>query len=264
MTELSILTAAIQAAIKVVPAVTPLLSMKARLVGNVQIKAKRDRRTWQGQAEKELQDKISGLMKEYWKLTAKNIVNGNPPMTEEFSKKLQSMIENELANIAADNAEEEATVFGVGFDPAAVDAAAEAWASQYSYDLVKGIDATTRETVSNAVTAFINTPGMTNADVMDKLSGTFGESRAEMIAITEVTRAFSAGEQIYQNMLNEMGVETVREWLTSEDEKVCPICGDLDGQRVDIDEKFSDSDGNEYDNPPAHVNCRCACQVRIK
>lgn len=260
----NLLQTAIQAAIKAVPGVSPLLSTRARLVGNVQIKAKRDRRTWQGQTEKELQDKISGLMKEYWKLTAKNIVSGQPPMTEEFAKKLQALIETELTYIARDNAEEEAVSLGIGFDPAAVDAAAEAWASQYSYDLVKGIDATTRETVSNAITAFTNTPGMTNQDIFDRLSGTFGDVRAEMIAITEVTRAFSAGEQIYQNMLSEMGVETVREWLTSEDEKVCQICGALDGHAVGMDEKFIDDEGNEYDNPPAHINCRCACQVRIK
>jgi len=260
----SFLNSAIQAAIKAVPGVLPYLNIKARMVGKVQIKARRDRRTWQGQAEKELQDKIGGLMKQYWNLTARNISNGQPPMTDEFAKKLRAMIENELANIAADNAEEEATVLGVGFDPAAVDAAAEAWASQYSYDMVRGIDATTRETVANAVTAFTNTPGMTNQDIFDKLAGTFGEARAEMIAITEVTRAFAAGEQIYQNMLADMGVQTVREWLTSEDEKVCPICGSLDGQSVGIDERFVDDEGKEYDNPPAHINCRCACQVRIK
>ena len=247
-----------------VPDVIPHLSIRARLMAGVQIKSGRDRRTWQGQAEKELQDKIGGLMKEYWKLTAQNIANGKPPMTDEFAKKLQSMIENELASIAADNAEEQAASLGVAFDIAAIDAAAEAWARQYSYELVKGIDATTRETVSNAITAFTNTPGMTNKDILDKLEGTFGSTRAQMIAVTEVTRAFSAGEQIYQNLLAEMGVETVREWLTSQDEKVCPICGALDGQQVGIDQNFVDSDGNEYDNPPAHVNCRCAVQVRVK
>lgn len=260
----NLLQTAIQAAIKAVPGVSPLLSTRARLVGNVQIKAKRDRRTWQGQTEKELQDKISGLMKEYWKLTANNVASGKPPMTEEFAKKLQALIEKELSFIARDNAEEESASLGIMFDPAAVDAAAETWAKQYSYDLVKGIDATTRETVSNAIADFTNTPGMTNQDIFDRLSSTFGDARAQMIAITEVTRAFSAGEQIYQNMLSEMGVETIREWLTSEDEKVCPICGSLDGQSVGPGENFVDDDGNEYNNPPAHVNCRCGVQVRVK
>jgi hypothetical protein len=44
---------------------------------------------------------------------------------------------------------------------------------------------------------------------------------------------------------------------------VCPICGYLDGQQVAPGEKFKDGEGNKYDNPPAHVNCRCATQVRI-
>jgi len=260
----NLLQTAIQAAIKAVPSVGMLLSPRARMIGGVQIKAGRDKRTWQGQAEKELQGKIGGLMKEYWKLTAQNIANGKPPMTEEFAKKLQALIQKELAFIARDNAEEESASIGIMFDPAAVDVSAEAWAKQYSYDLIKGIDETTRATVSSAITDFTNTPGMTNQDIFDRLSSTFGDARAEMIAITEVTRAFSAGEQIYQNMLSEMGVETVREWLTSEDEKVCPICGALDGQAVSIGEKFVDDDGNEYDNPPSHVNCRCGVQVRVK
>lgn len=254
----------LRAAVLSVPDVIPHLSIRARLMAGVQIKAGRDRRTWQGQAEKELQDKIGGLMKEYWKLTAQNISNGKPPMTDEFAKKLQAMLENELANIAADNAEEQAANLGIAFDIAAVDAAAEAWAQSYSYDLISGIDATTRETVANAITAFTNTPGMTNQDILDKLEGTFGAARAQMIAVTEVTRAFSAGEQIYQNMLAEYGIETVRVWLTSEDEKVCPICGFLDLQEVEQGDKFVDDAGNEYDNPPAHVNCRCAVQVKTK
>jgi hypothetical protein len=257
---MDILTKSIEAAIKAVPGVWPYLNLHARLLSR---KAGRDKRTWQGQAEKQLQDKINGLMLKYWKLTAKNIANGKPPMTQEFANKLQSLISTELAYIASDNAEEAAANLGIAFDPAAVDVAAEAWAKDYSYELIKGIDATTRETVSSAITDFTNTPGMTNQDIFDRLSSAFGDVRAQMIAVTEVTRAFSAGEQIYQNMLTDMGVTTVREWLTSEDEKVCPICGFLDGQQVAPGEKFKDGEGNEYDNPPAHVNCRCGSQVRI-
>jgi SPP1 gp7 family putative phage head morphogenesis protein len=254
----------LSAAVLLVPDVIPHLTIRARLLTGAAIKATRDRRTWQGQAEKELQNKISGLMKEYWKLTGQNIAAGENPNTDEFAKKLQALLQNELANIAADGAEERAASLGIAFDPAAVDIAAEAWAREYSYDLIKGIDATTRETVANAITAFTNTPGMTNADIIDKLSGTFGEVRAQMIAVTEVTRAFAASEQIYQTMLDDAGIATVREWLTSEDETVCPICGALNGKTAELGEVFVDDDGNTYDNPPAHVNCRCGVQVRLK
>lgn len=258
------LTSALQAAIKVVPDVIQHLTPRARMMARVQIKAARDKRTWQGQAENDLQDKLKSVMQEYWKLAAANIADGKPPLPADFQARMQAILQRELSKLASEDAQGQADELGIEFDPAAVDISAEAWASEYSYDLIKGIDATTRETVANAVTAFTNTPGFTTGDLRDMLSSAFGDARAQMIAVTEVTRAFSAGEQIYQNMLGEMGVITVREWLTSEDEKVCPICGALDGQQVDIGDKFIDDDGNEYDNPPAHVNCRCAVQVRLK
>jgi hypothetical protein len=238
-----------------VPEVVKYLTPRARLIGGVTVKAARDKRTWQGQAETELQTKLNGVMQEYWKLAASNIASGKPALPADFQSQMQAILQRELSKLAAEDAQGQADEIGIEFDPAAVDISAEAWASEYSYNLIKGIDTTTRDIVSNAVTSFTNTPGMTTGDLRDMLSGAFGEMRAQMIAVTEVTRAFSAGEQIYQNMLGEMGVETVREWLTSEDEKVCPICGALDGQRVDIGEMFTDDEGNQYDNPPAHVNC---------
>lgn len=251
-------------AIQLAPEVIEFLTPKARLLAGITIKAARDRRTWQGQAEQELQNKIQSLMEQYWGLTARNIHAGNTPMDEQFGKRLQALIEGELADIAAENAEARASELGIGFDPAAVDVAAEAWARAYTYDLIRGIDETTRTLVQNAVVAFTNTPGMTIGDLRGSLTGAFGDIRAQMIAVTETTRAFSAGETIYQNMLADMGVEVEREWLTSEDETVCPICGYLNEKRADPGGVFVDRDGNEYDNPPAHVNCRCGVQTRIK
>ena len=251
-------------AIQLAPEVIEFLTPKARLLAGITIKAARDRRTWQGKEEKELQSQIGRLMDEYWGITTRNIAAGDTPTTDEVQKRLKAILQQRLADIAAQNAEERAAEIGIGFDPAAVDVAAEAWARDYSYSLIKGIDDTTRELVANAVTMFVNTPGMTNRDLKLQLESAFGEVRAEMIAITEVTRAFSAGEMVYQNLLSDAGIEVQREWLTSEDEKVCPICGFLDRKRVDPGEMFIDENGIEYDNPPAHPRCRCAVQTRIK
>lgn len=45
-------------------------------------------------------------------------------------------------------------------------------------------------------------------------------------------------------------------WITAKDERVCPVCGPLHGQRVPVDQPFLDEDGNKIYGPP-HMMCRC-------
>ena len=93
----------------------------------------------------------------------------------------------------------------------------------------------------------------------------FGEQRAQMIAVTETTRAFAEGERQAGLELKEKypDVPVVKTWMTNEDERVCPICGGLDGQEVAIDEAF-EFEGVEYPEPPAHPNCRCWMSSRTR
>ena len=138
----------------------------------------------------------------------------------------------------------------IPLDIAKINVAAWTWANGYSYELIKGITATTQQVVSQAVAQFVGTPGMTIGDVVGMLETAFGPVRAQMIAVTETTRAYSHANRITQVLLREMGVETVRVWRTSADEKVCDICGPLEG-------KAEDDWGDLVDGPPGHVNCRC-------
>jgi hypothetical protein len=81
--------------------------------------------------------------------------------------------------------------------------------------------------------------------------------RAESIAVTEITRAYSQAENLSQQMLRDMGLETVRIWNTAHDEIVCPICWPLNQTK-------EDEWGTEYsDGPPAHPRCRCFTSIRI-
>ena len=50
--------------------------------------------------------------------------------------------------------------------------------------------------------------------------------------------------------------DEVRTWIAVGDDKVCPICDALDGMTAKLGESY-ESDGEEYDGPPAHVSCRC-------
>lgn len=80
----------------------------------------------------------------------------------------------------------------------------------------------------------------------------FGRSRAQRIAVTEITTSLTDGENIGKAYLRNtfrQGWDGV--WLTREDERVCPICGPLHETPQEIWRK-------EFPKgPPAHVNCRC-------
>lgn len=43
-------------------------------------------------------------------------------------------------------------------------------------------------------------------------------------------------------------------WITADDERVCPLCGAMDGESVNMNAFFS----NGVKLPPAHPQCRCA------
>ena len=83
---------------------------------------------------------------------------------------------------------------------------------------------------------------------------TQGEAwKARRIAATESLRAANYGTL---EGYKQSGVVKFKTWLTAEDEKVCPICGTLDGAKIELDEVFSEG-GFEADAPPIHPGCRC-------
>lgn len=119
--------------------------------------------------------------------------------------------------------------------------------------------------------------------LIDALRPMFDGDRAEMVAVTEVTRAFARGNII---AWRESGVVTGMEWATANDERVCPICAPLgglivdeegvepvsierqleNGVRVGLDQPFvhpggpgaaGNYAGQSYGHPPAHPRCRC-------
>lgn len=143
---------------------------------------------------------------------------------------------------------------GIGLDYTLANARALTWAREYTFKLVKGIDDTTVKILQEAVSSFIETPGFNIGDIIDQLTQMgFTEKRASTIAVTETTRAFAEGQKEAGRILREEnpGVKVVKTWFTNNDDRVCDICGPLDGQTVDYDEPWPE------DGPPAHVNCRC-------
>jgi len=112
----------------------------------------------------------------------------------------------------------------------------------------------------------------------------FSSSRAEAIAVTEVTRAYARGNI---ESWRASGLVQSMQWRTANDERVCPICAPLGGlefgetetipgninQQLDngvttpLGTPFTHPGGNNaaasyagqaYDSPPAHPRCRCS------
>jgi len=92
-------------------------------------------------------------------------------------------------------------------------------------------------------------------------------SRLKTIARTETAKAMAVGRRaVWENTLKggliDRG-EVFRTWVHY-DECDCAICQELDGQEVGFDESFVDSDGEEYDDSPAHPNCGCAVLTDVR
>jgi HK97 family phage portal protein len=83
----------------------------------------------------------------------------------------------------------------------------------------------------------------------------FRKIQSERIAKSETLRASNHGAL---DAFKESGVVQAKQWYTSHDARVCPICAPLDGKMLGLNSKFPFED--DYDtkqHPPAHVSCRC-------
>lgn len=93
--------------------------------------------------------------------------------------------------------------------------------------------------------------------------------RGYNIARTELAFAYNQGSYLGILQAQDRGYmgETVKIWCTADDERVCPICGALEGKRVAMDEDFPDinpriSGETIHRVPPAHPSCRCAVMYK--
>ena len=90
--------------------------------------------------------------------------------------------------------------------------------------------------------------------------------RGYMIARTELAFAYNKGEQLgVEEAVNQgMMGEVEKVWCTADDERVCEICGGLEGKRVALTEGFNfktklkATEPTIDQTPPAHPHCRCA------
>lgn len=168
---------------------------------------------------------------------------------EERDNRIWALLLLALIGAATASAMQRGAALGVELSIDAVNRAASQWASSYSFSQVRGINETTARAIGDAVSAYSSNPAMTVDDVAKLLEPTFGQTRARMIATTEITRAYGQAALITQEQMAAQGVQTTTQWVTWRDDRVCPICAPLHN-RFDYQAEFP------Y-GPPAHVSCRC-------
>lgn len=121
----------------------------------------------------------------------------------------------------------------------------------YQFDLLKGFSEEIKKDIGRVVRDAVSN-GWSIPRTAKELKHVLDVKkwRLNTIARTEVLRASNAGRlEAYKKS----GVVAGKEWLTAEDDRTCPICSSLDGERRKLDEPFSIG----VLAPPAHPNCRC-------
>lgn len=199
--------------------------------------------------ELEMQAALEAFFEEWQGPFAEAVSKKREPDWEAFAAALALALLPLLSQAATNRAIALGVETGVAFDTAEIAELAAQWAREYSFELVKGLTDTTRKLVSEAVEQYALNPAMTKADVAKLLEPAFGRVRAQMIAATETTRAFSKGVAEYQKLLQAAGVRTVRVWRTLPGACVL-ICLPLEGKKEGEWGMFSEG-------PPGHVGCRC-------
>lgn len=133
---------------------------------------------------------------------------------------------------------------------------ANRWSMDYTTQISRGIADNSQRIVGDIVRD-ARESGQSQAELAKRLTWRFGRAHAEMVAITETTRADAEAATALQNRLGEMDVRTQRRWLTGEDAKVCPLCVPFDHATADIGQPFTATNGQQAMNPPLHPRCRC-------
>ena len=165
----------------------------------------------------------------------------------EYETDVYNAISSELNEIFYEQFMHALDSFGLAVDEGTGSIEASDFVQNYNYNLVTGITQTTRNAISKEVTRYIQNGDVTIKDLSKRLLRSYSPVRAEMIAITETTRAAVEGElAVVSQVSAESGIQFMPVWQTANDEIVreCPICWPRHGK--DITDGFF---------PPAHPRC---------
>lgn len=205
----------------------------------------------------ELERKLARIISKNQRAELEKLLNmlGDPPniynvpysFWENELKELSKTIEPTLMEIFTQQAAALYDDITIGIDWGLINTTAANWARKHTEEVLRGISKNTFDGLNNIIPQFYE-QGWTLADLQKALiEGLYSPRRAEMIAITETTRAAVEGERALVELLKqESGIEMIPIWKTSNDELVCPLCGPRANKPI--------TDGIY---PPLHPRCRC-------
>lgn len=87
--------------------------------------------------------------------------------------------------------------------------------------------------------------------------------RAEKIGENEAYHATQLAKQLVWSMQQRQGLlpaDAQKRWITADDERVCAVCGPLDGVAVPLADSF-EVGGRRLIAPGVHPNCRCTIEL---
>lgn len=128
------------------------------------------------------------------------------------------------------------------------------YARKQTATMITGVNKNTASLVSDIIQGGIDANASTReiARLISEATG-FNRSRAQLIARTETTKAFNGAPTESLSVLAQTSNRSfTKEWSTVGDDRVRDEHVDLEGEKVDIDEEFSN--GLQY---PSEPNCRC-------
>lgn len=147
---------------------------------------------------------------------------------------------------------------------------AQDWLIKNSADLVRGVDAETRSQLRNIIyMGRVN--GQSSTLIGRNIASRFPEmaegrpqqhidSRAHLIATTEMARGYEQGQKQVVGELITAGLPVIKRWLTVGDERVDDQCTTNGGAgEIAFDKSFPSG----APEPPAHPACRCTTLYRV-
>lgn len=142
---------------------------------------------------------------------------------------------------------------------------AKQWAEEHAAELITGLSETDRNEVRELVEAAFEEQFDVD-ELADRITEVIGDAdRADVIARTETMRASNEGQSQLWGQAVDAGLLTgleQKEWITTPDDRLCPICEPMDGETVGLNERFS-VEGDSIDGPPAHPSCRCTLGLSV-
>ena len=179
---------------------------------------------------------------------------GDPPRLENVPsdywnsgwRTIQKDVEPVLLDVYLSQAEGLMNDIGIGVDWDQINTTASRWAKQHTEQMLMDLFRKRYDHLNETIPRFYE-EGWNLGQLQDDLEKWYSPVRAEMIAVTETTRAAVEGERA---MVAELEAITNRRmapiWQTMKDERVCPVCGPKNKKEI--------TDGIF---PPAHPRCRC-------